>query len=80
MRDVPRMMGILMFGWLFVVLIFYYGNNQYSQDSTIKTMQETIKATAISNRDDSARVTKGVFILNKESFEEDFILKYESIH
>lgn len=79
MRDVPRMMGILFFGWFFIVLIFYYGSNQYSQDSTIKTMQETIKVTAISNRDDSARITRGTFLLNKESFERDFILKYQSI-
>lgn len=78
MRDVPTMMGLSLFGFLFVALIFHYGSNQYSQDSTVKTMQETIRVTAISNRDDSARINKGSFVLNKEDFEKDFIQKYKS--
>lgn len=77
LRDIPKMMGLLMFGWMFILLIYHYGSNQYNQDSTIKTMQETIRATAISNRDDSARISRGVFILNKEKFEQDFVEKYE---
>lgn len=39
-------------------------------------MQETLRTTAIANRDDSARIERGRFILMKDSFEQDFKEKF----
>ena len=69
----------MLMGTLVVLMIVYYGQNQYKQDSTIQTLQENLRTTAITNRDDSSRVTKGTFYIDRGQFEQDFKEKYARI-
>lgn len=79
LRDFPKIMLLMLMGTLVVLMIVYYGQNQYKQDSTIQTLQETLRTTAITNRDDSSRVTKGTFYIDRGQFEQDFKEKYARI-
>lgn len=76
LRDMPKLILVMFVGFFMVLLIAYYSLNGYEQDSSVKSMQETLRTTAIANRDDSARVERGRFILIKDQFEKDFKQKF----
>lgn len=76
LRDMPKLILVMFVGFFMVLLIAYYSINGYEQDSSVKSMQETLRTTAIANRDDSARVERGRFILIKDQFEKDFKQKF----
>lgn len=76
LRDMPKLILVMFVGFFMVLLIAYYSIYGYEQDSSVKSMQETLRTTAIANRDDSARVERGRFILIKDQFEKDFKQKF----
>lgn len=55
-----------------VGLLVFYGRTNLDVDSNQVGMTEMIRTTVINNRDDSARVQRGTFILDKDNFETDF--------
>lgn len=54
---------------LVVVLLF----NESTDNQSTKALQETIQTTASANRDDSSRVMRGVFVLDRKPFESSFV-------
>lgn len=46
--------------------------NSYSSDSNAMTLTETLRSTALSNKDDAARISPGEFYMDKENFEKEF--------
>lgn len=76
LRDMPKMILLMFVGFFLILVIAYYSLNGYTQDSSVKGMQETLRTTAIANRDDSIRVEKGRFALIKSDFEKDFKEKF----
>lgn len=72
LRDMPRIIALMFISFFLVIMIAYYSKSNYTEDSSVKSMQDTLRVTAINNRDDSVRVTKGSFLLQKENFEKDF--------
>ncbi|SLM87091.1 MULTISPECIES: hypothetical protein [Vagococcus] len=49
----------------------------FTQDSNVKGITETLRTTAIANRDDSTRVKQGQFKIMKSDFEKDFKKSFE---
>ncbi|MDZ5560758.1 MULTISPECIES: hypothetical protein [Bacillota] len=76
LRDMPKLILIMFVAFFLILFISYYSLNGYTQDSSVKSIQETLRTTAIANRDDSARVESGRFILIKNQFERDFKSKF----
>ena len=76
LRDMPKLILLMFVGFFLILFISYYSVKGYIQDSSVKSMQETLRTTAIANRDDSARIERGRFILMKDSFEQDFKEKF----
>lgn len=76
LRDMPKMILLMFVGFFLILVIAYYSLNGYTQDSSVKGMQETLRTTAIANRDESIRVEKGRFALIKSDFEKDFKEKF----
>lgn len=76
LRDMPKIILLMFVGFFMVLVVAYYSLNGYTQDSSVKSIQETLRTTAISNRDDSVRVEKGRFVLMKDEFEKDFKEKF----
>lgn len=74
-------MILLTFTGLFlVVFIFYYSSQNYINNTNVKSMQDALRTTALSNRDDSARVNRGTFILKKGNFQKDFKKVFDENH
>ncbi|EPY6472533.1 hypothetical protein ACWO4B_003230 [Clostridium sporogenes] len=76
LRDIPKIAVIMFVGMFLILIVTHYAINGYTQDSTVKGITETLRTTAIANRDNSARVQRGQFKLNKSKFESDFIKKF----
>lgn len=72
LRDFPKIIMMMFIGFFLMLLIAIYSINNYKQDSSVNAVNETLKATALQNRDDSARVNRGQFRLNRADFEKDF--------
>lgn len=53
-------------------LLFYYGRTNVQVDTIQENLTETLRVSVINNRDDSARVRRGIFILDRGSFETSF--------
>lgn len=72
MKDSPKILMFIVIGFFMAMFILKSGFGNYKQDTTVNAMTETIRSTAISSRDDSARVKKGQFRIDKSNFERDF--------
>lgn len=72
LSGIPRKVALMSVSFLVIagLVVFVLGNYQTDVDSL--TLTETLRSTALANRDDSARVNQGDFYLDKESFEKDF--------
>lgn len=72
LTGIPRKVALISLSFLIVtgLVVFVLGN--YKTDVETLTLTETLRTTALANRDDSARVNQGDFYLDKESFEKDF--------
>jgi len=78
LKDTPEIIIIAIIGFFTMMVVFYHSSTAYEQDTIVVVANETIRASALANRDDSARVEQGQFKLQKESFELDFIKLFES--
>lgn len=67
-----RYIGTILGALTVFCLIGFIFFRTYETDTTILNTQEVLRSTAIENKDDSARVTKGSFFINKKNFERDF--------
>lgn len=65
-------MTILIFGLFMTVIGGYYYKQNFSTDSVIQGMTETVRSSAIANADNSSRVQSGELFITKSGFEEDF--------
>ncbi|MFJ5746747.1 hypothetical protein ACQKNT_25015 [Bacillus cereus] len=72
MKDYPFVMMILIFGLFMTVIGGYYYKQNFSTDSVIQGMTETVRSSAIANVDNSSRVQSGELFITKSGFEEDF--------
>lgn len=72
MKDYPFVMMILIFGLFMTVIGGYYYKQNFSTDSVIQGMTETVRSSAIANVDNSSRVQSGELFIVKSGFEEDF--------
>lgn len=80
LRDWPKMILLTFTGLFLVVFIFYYSSQNYINNTNVKSIQDALRTTALSNRDDSARVNRGTFILKKENFQKDFKKVFDENH
>lgn len=65
-------MMLLIFGLFMTVIGGYYYQQNFSTDSVIQGMTETVRSSAIANADNSSRVQSGELFISKPGFEEDF--------
>lgn len=65
-------------GCIIIASISYYALSGLKQDSNMKSITETLRTTAISNRDDSSRIERGQFKLMQSNFESDFKKKFSN--
>ncbi|PHE61158.1 hypothetical protein COF68_17835 [Bacillus toyonensis] len=72
MKDYPFVMMLLIFGLFMTVIGGYYYQQNFSTDSVIQGMTETVRSSAIANADNSSRVQSGELFISKQGFEEDF--------
>ncbi|MEB9506457.1 hypothetical protein P4J13_21215 [Bacillus anthracis] len=72
MKDYPFVMMVLIFGLFMTVIGGYYYKQNFSTDSVIQGMTETVRSSAIANADNSSRVQSGELFITKSGFEEDF--------
>ncbi|HCE11929.1 MAG TPA: hypothetical protein DEQ24_04065, partial [Enterococcus sp.] len=65
LSGIPRKVALMSVSFLIVagLVVFVLGNYQTDVDSL--TLTETLRSTALANRDDSARVNQGDFYLDK---------------
>lgn len=72
MKDYPFVMILLIFGIFLTVIGGYYYKQNFSTDSVIQGITETVRSSAIANVDNSSRVQSGELFVLKPGFEEDF--------
>lgn len=72
MHQAWRQLTLAMLVAVMFIGVITFSARNFIFDNEMISLTETLDATVISNRDDSARVTPGVFYLNKENFEKEF--------
>ncbi|EJQ72431.1 hypothetical protein [Bacillus toyonensis] len=72
MKDYPFVMVLLIVGLFFTVISGYYYKQNFSTDSVIQGVTETVRSSAIANADNSSRIQSGELFVSKPGFEEDF--------
>jgi uncharacterized lipoprotein YmbA len=72
LSGIPRKVALMSLSFLIIagLVVFVLGN--YQTDVESLSLTETLRTTALANRDDSARVSQGDFYLDKENFEKEF--------
>lgn len=78
MKEHPFILMIIVLGLFLVSIGGYYYRENFATDSVIQGITETVRASAISNMDNSSRVQRGELYLSKKDFEEDFKNRIES--
>lgn len=71
-KDVWSIIGLSLFGILLLGAVALFYKTSYDQDATILGLNESVKASVISNADYSSRVNPGELYLIKKDFEKDF--------
>ncbi|EUJ34183.1 hypothetical protein [Brochothrix campestris] len=72
LADFPKKLIFIFLGMFLILGIGTYVMKNYQSDSSTQSIQETLKATALENRDNSSRLEKGTFKVVKPTFESDF--------
>lgn len=72
LADFPKKLIFIFLGMFLILGIGMYVLKNYQADSSTQSIQETLKSTALENRDNSSRVEKGTFKIVKNDFESDF--------
>ncbi|MEC3226211.1 hypothetical protein P9027_30305 [Bacillus thuringiensis] len=78
MKEHPFILMIIVLGLFLVSIGGYYYRENFATDSVIQGITETVRASAISNMDNSSRVQRGELYLSKDDFEKDFKKRIES--
>lgn len=78
MKEHPFILMIIVLGLFLVSIGGYYYRENFATDSVIQGITETVRASAISNMDNSSRVQRGELYLSKNDFEKDFKKRIES--
>ncbi len=71
-------MVVLIIGLFLTVISGYYYKQNFSTDSVIQGVTETVRSSAIANTDNSSRIQRGELFISKPGFEEDFKKRIES--
>ncbi|PFU35429.1 hypothetical protein COK88_31795, partial [Bacillus cereus] len=72
MKEHPFILVIIVLGLFLVYLGGYYYQENFTTDSVIQGITETVRASAVSNMDNSSRIQTGELYLSKDDFEKDF--------
>ncbi|MFA2561982.1 hypothetical protein ABR780_26615 [Bacillus cereus] len=72
MKEHPFILVIIVLGLFLVYLGGYYYQENFTTDSVIQGITETVRASAVSNMDNSSRIQTGELYLSKGDFEKDF--------
>jgi hypothetical protein len=63
---------MLIIGLFMVVISGYYYKQNFTTDSVMQGITETIRASVAANADNSSRIQSGELFVSKQGFEEDF--------
>ncbi|HFK1488833.1 MULTISPECIES: hypothetical protein [Bacillus cereus group] len=72
MKEHPFILVIIVLGIFLISLSGYYYRENFTTDSVIQGITETVRASAVSNMDNSSRIQSGELYLSKDEFEKDF--------
>ncbi|MDK7443449.1 hypothetical protein N7X28_26120 [Bacillus sp. SM-B1] len=72
MKEHPFILMIIVFGLFLVSIGGYYYRENFATDSVVQGITETVRASAVSNMDNSSRIQSGELFLSKDDFEKDF--------
>ncbi|MGH0488209.1 hypothetical protein ACQVPJ_28200 [Bacillus mycoides] len=72
MKDYPFVLLMLIIGLFMVVISGYYYKQNFTTDSVMQGITETIRASVAANADNSSRIQSGELFVSKQGFEEDF--------
>ncbi|WP_424578005.1 hypothetical protein [Bacillus cereus] len=78
MKEHPFILMIIVFGLFLVSIGGYYYRENFATDSVVQGITETVRASAVSNMDNSSRIQSGELFLLKDDFEKDFKKRIES--
>ncbi|PFC34344.1 hypothetical protein [Bacillus cereus] len=78
MKEHPFILMIIVFGLFLVSIGGYYYRENFATDSVVQGITETVRASAISNMDNSSRIQSGELYLSKSDFEKDFKKRIEA--
>ena len=72
LRDIPYTLWLMVAGIILIVVTGMYYQTNYTQDSVVMGLTETVRTSAINNADNSSRINPGELYISKDGFEEDF--------
>ncbi|HDR7320795.1 hypothetical protein [Bacillus toyonensis] len=78
MKEYPFILVIIVLGIFLVSIGGYYYRENFATDSVTQGVTETVRASVISNADNSSRVQSGELFIVKSDFEKDFKKRIES--
>lgn len=73
MHNVLRTIGVFAFSVLIAVIIALFGIQTFSKNQETTNLQNAFQTSLMTNRDDNARARRGVFAVNRDGFEKDFL-------
>lgn len=73
MHNSIRTLGIFTLTVLITVALVLFGIQTFAKNQETTDMQNAFQTALMTNRDDNARKKRGVFAVNKDAFEKDFI-------
>ncbi|AFU17057.1 hypothetical protein MC28_D008 (plasmid) [Bacillus thuringiensis MC28] len=77
-KEYPFILVIIVLGIFLVSIGGYYYRENFATDSVTQGVTETVRASVISNVDNSSRVQSGELFIVKSDFEKDFKKRIES--
>jgi hypothetical protein len=77
-KEHPFILMIIVVGLFLVSIGGYYYRENFATDSVMQGITETVRASTISNMDNSSRIQNGELFLSKDDFEKDFKKRIES--
>ncbi|EOO43554.1 hypothetical protein ICK_06852 [Bacillus cereus BAG1X2-2] len=78
LKEHPFILMIIVLGLFLVSIGGYYYRENFATDSVTQGVTETVRASVISNADNSSRVQSGELFIVKSDFEKDFKKRIES--
>ncbi len=78
LKDHPFILIIIILGFFLISIGGYYYRENFTNDSVMQGMTETVRTSAISNADNSSRIQSGELFIIKSEFEKDFRKRIET--